>query len=379
MLVLVNGIPMRHLLGSSANETRPRPTLACQAGETRPQNCQLDHQLAMARDLISIVIPVLNEAANVDRLVTRLTPVLDQLPDATWELVFVDDGSQDGTLERLRTLNADDSRIKAISFSRNFGKEIALAAGIRYATGDAVILMDADLQHPPELLSKFVARWRDGYQIVYGERQDRDTDGALRRLVSVAFYKIFNALVKTDIPKGAGDFRLLDRKAADAMNRMREASRFNKGLFSWIGFKTVGVPYTVAAREGGGGSRWNIRRLVHFALDGLTAFSTLPLRLSTLLGLIVSIVAFAYAIVTIVKTMVFGVDVPGYPSIIISVMLFAGVQLIVLGIIGEYLGRVYEEVKARPLYLVAEEIGVDAPTPIGRRHVRPGLTADTMQ
>ncbi len=333
----------------------------------------------MARDLISIVIPVLNEAANVDRLVTRLTPVLDQLPDATWELVFVDDGSQDGTLERLRTLNADDSRIKAISFSRNFGKEIALAAGIRYATGDAVILMDADLQHPPELLSKFVARWRDGYQIVYGERQDRDTDGTLRRLVSVAFYKIFNALVKTDIPEGAGDFRLLDRKAADAMNRMREASRFNKGLFSWIGFKTVGVPYTVAAREGGGGSRWNIRRLVHFALDGLTAFSTLPLRLSTLLGLIVSIVAFAYAIVTIVKTMVFGVDVPGYPSIIISVMLFAGVQLIVLGIIGEYLGRVYEEVKARPLYLVAEEIGVDAPTPIGRRHVRPGLTADTMQ
>ena len=341
--------------------------------------CPANHLYDMARDLISIVIPVLNEAANLERLVRRLTPVLDQLPDATWELVFVDDGSQDDTLERLRDLHNDDIRIKAISFSRNFGKEIALAAGIRYATGDAVILMDADLQHPPELLTQFVARWRAGYQIVYGERIDRNTDSPLRRLVSVAFYKIFNALVKTEIPEDAGDFRLLDRKAADAMNRMREASRFNKGLFSWIGFKSVGIPYTVAAREGGGGSRWNVRRLVHFALDGLTAFSTLPLRLSTLLGLVVSFVAFAYAMVVIVKTMVFGVDVPGYPSIIISVMLFAGVQLIVLGIIGEYLGRVYEEVKARPLYLVAEEIGLDPPTPIGPRHRRPGLTVDTMQ
>ena len=311
----------------------------------------------MARELISIVIPVLNEAANLQRLVQRLTPVLDGLGAADWEIVFVDDGSTDTTLDKLRQINASDERVKAISFSRNFGKEIALAAGLKYATGDAVVMMDADLQHPPEVLSQFVARWREGYKVVYGQRMDRETDGRLRSLVSRIFYKIFNALVKTDIPDGAGDFRLLDRKAVDAMNRLGEAARFNKGLFSWIGFKSIGVPYKVAVREGGGGSRWNVRRLVHFALDGLTSFSTLPLRLSTMLGLTVSAVAFLYVAFFIVKTMVFGVDVPGFPTIVVSVMLFSGVQLIVLGILGEYLGRVFEEVKRRPLYLVADEIG----------------------
>ena len=187
----------------------------------------------------------------------------------------------------------------------------------------------------------------------------RNTDSAARRFVSLAFYKLFNALVKTDIPEGAGDFRLLDRKAIDAMNRIRETSRFNKGLFSWIGFKSVGVPYTVAERADGGGSRWNVRRLVHFALDGLTSFSTLPLRVSTLLGLAISIFAFGYAMLVLLEALIFGIAVPGLPSILISVMFFAGVQLIVLGIIGEYLGRVYEEVKSRPLFLVSEEVGLE--------------------
>jgi glycosyltransferase involved in cell wall biosynthesis len=314
----------------------------------------------MHKDQFTIVIPVLNEAGNLPKLVHRLTPVLDGL-GGDWELVFVDDGSTDSTLAVLRELNAADPRIKAIAFSRNFGKEIAIAAGLRYARGDAVILMDADLQHPPETLTSFAARWREGYQVVYGQRIDRSTDSLLRRLFSIGYYKLFNALVKTDIPEGAGDFRLLDRKAVDAMNRMGESSRFNKGLFSWIGFKSIGVPYVVAEREDGGGSRWNLRRLAHFALDGLTSFSTIPLRVSTLLGLLVSFVAFAYAVIIIMSTMVFGTDVPGFPSIMTAVMFFAGVQLIVLGIIGEYLGRVYEEVKARPLYLVAEEVGLDAP------------------
>ena len=312
----------------------------------------------MARELISIIIPVLNEAANLDALVRRLVPVLDGMGTA-WEVVFVDDGSTDDTLSRLRQLNAADARLKAISLSRNFGKEVALSAGLRHVRGDAAIILDADLQHPPELLSQFVARWREGYQMVYGQRQDRNTDSAPRRLVSVVFYKLFNALVKIDIPDGAGDFRLLDRRAIDAMNRLGEVSRFNKGLFSWIGFKSVGVPYTVAERAGGGGSRWNVRRLVHFALDGLTSFSTLPLRISTLLGLAISLIAFAYAMTIIVKTAIFGIDVPGFPSLIVAVMFFAGVQLTVLGIIGEYLGRVFEEVKGRPLYLVAEEVGLD--------------------
>jgi glycosyltransferase involved in cell wall biosynthesis len=317
----------------------------------------------MHKDLFTVVIPVLNEAGNLPKLVHRLTPVLDGL-GGDWELVFVDDGSKDLTLAVLRDLNAADPRVKAISFSRNFGKEIAIAAGLRYSRGDAVILMDADLQHPPETLTSFVARWREGYQVVYGQRIDRNTDSLLRRLFSIGYYKLFNALVKTaDIPEGAGDFRLLDRKAVDAMNRMGESSRFNKGLFSWIGFKSIGVPYVVAEREDGAGSRWNLRRLAHFALDGLTAFSTIPLRVSTLLGLLVSLVAFAYAVIIIMSTLIFGTDVPGFPSIMTAVMFFAGVQLIVLGIIGEYLGRVYEEVKARPLYLVSEEVGLDAPPP----------------
>lgn len=312
----------------------------------------------MARELISVVVPVLNEAANLQHLVGRLSSTLDTL-GTTWELVFVDDGSIDDTLDKLKELNAADPRIKAVSLSRNFGKEIALAAGLRYAKGDAAILMDADLQHPPEMLAQFVARWREGYQVVYGQRLDRTTDTALRRFVSVVFYKVFNALVKTDIPEGAGDFRLLDRKAIDAMNRIRESSRFNKGLFSWIGFKSIGIPYQVAERAAGGGSRWHMRRLVHFALDGLTSFSTLPLRVSTLLGLAISIFAFAYAVMILLETITFGTSVPGLPSILISMMFFSGVQLIVLGIIGEYLGRVYEEVKSRPLFLVSEEIGVE--------------------
>ena len=310
----------------------------------------------MAREHISIIIPVLNEAANLETLLGRLTPILDQL-DVDWEILFVDDGSSDGTLAAIRAANARDRRVTAISFSRNFGKEIALAAGLRYARGDAAILMDADLQHPPELLATFVAKWREGFQMVYGQRLDRDTDGPLRRLLSRVYYRLFNALSRADVPEGAGDFRLLDRRAIDAMNKLGEASRFNKGLFSWIGFRSVGVPYQVAERAGGG-SKWNVRRLVHFALDGLTSFSTLPLRVSSLLGLVISLVAFAYALIILVESLVLGIAVPGFPTIVISVMLLSGVQLIFLGIIGEYLGRVYEEVKFRPLFLVAEEIGV---------------------
>jgi glycosyltransferase involved in cell wall biosynthesis len=310
----------------------------------------------MARELITVVIPVLNEAANLNGLIERLSPVLDGL-GARWEVLFIDDGSSDDTLRVLKTLNLRDRRIAAISLSRNFGKEIAIAAGLRYARGDAAILMDADLQHPPEVLALFVDRWREGYQVVYGQRVDRTADGPFRRFFSRAYYKMFNALARTDIPEGAGDFRLLDRCAIDAMNRIGEASRFNKGLFSWIGFRAIGVPYTTAARTSGT-SKWSYRRLTRFALDGLTSFSTLPLRVWSLLGLAISLTAFAYSIVVLVQTLVLGVDVPGYPSLIISVMFFAGVQLISLGVIGEYLGRVYEEVKARPLFIVAEEIGL---------------------
>ncbi len=324
--------------------------------------------------LLSIVVPVLNEAANVRELVQRLTPELERL-QLEWELLFVDDGSIDETLRCIKQLNVIDPRIKAVSLSRNFGKEIALAAGLKYASGDAVVLMDADLQHPPEVLPQFVSRWQEGFQVVYGQRIDRSTDSLMRRFISLIYYRLFNTLVKTDIPEGAGDFRLLDRQAVDAMNRIGETSRFNKGLFSWIGFKSVGVPYAVGERQGGGGSRWNLRRLLHFGLDGLTSFSTLPLRVSTILGLVVSIFAFAYAMIIILETLIFGIDVPGFPSLMISVMFFAGVQLIFLGIIGEYLGRIYEEVKARPLYLVAEEIGLSPTAARGGEHPPSGVAS----
>jgi glycosyltransferase involved in cell wall biosynthesis len=310
----------------------------------------------MTRPLVSFVIPVLNEAPNLPALMQRLRRVVDAL-DVRWQVLFVDDGSTDGTLAALKQLHAQDSRVSAVSLSRNFGKEIALAAGLRYADGDAAILMDADLQHPPEVVAQFVAKWREGYQIVYGIRADRDSDSLPRRIFSRAFYRLFNVLAKTDLPEGAGDFRLLDRRAIDAMNALDESSRFNKGLFSWIGFKSIGVPFATESRVHGV-SRWSFRRLLHFALDGLTSFSTIPLRIWSLIGLAISMIAMVYALIVLVSTLLLGTDVPGFPSLIISVMFFSGVQLITLGVIGEYLGRVYEEVKARPLFIVAEEVGV---------------------
>ena len=317
----------------------------------------------MANPAISILIPVLNEADGLPDLLRRLGQVLDAL-DESWAVLFVDDGSRDTTWRQLRDQNAADERFRGISLSRNFGKEIAIAAGLRYAKGDAVILMDADLQHPPEVLTKFVEHWREGYQIVYGQRIDRQTDGPWRRFLAKRFYQIYNALVDTDIPEGAGDFRLLDRQAVDALNEIGERTRFNKGLYSWIGFKSIGVPYTVVERKHGN-SKWSFINLATFAVDGLTSFTTIPLRVWSLLGVIISLFALVYAGAYLIRTLVFGIDVPGFPSLIISVMFFSGVQLISLGVLGQYIGRIYEEVKARPLFIVAEELGVDEKARVG--------------
>jgi glycosyltransferase involved in cell wall biosynthesis len=308
-----------------------------------------------------VVVPGLNEERSIPALVERLQPVLEALGMA-WEVIFVDDGSPDGTLAVARALNARDPRFKAVALSRNFGKEIAAAAGLSYARGDAAVLMDADLQHPPELIREFVQRWRQGADMVYGKRRDRDTDSLLHRISARLFYAAFGTLSGTELPDGAGDFRLLDRKAIDAMNRIGERVRFNKGLYAWMGFRTVGVPFSVPPRASGS-SRWRVRRLLHFALDGLASFSTIPLRVWSYLGLLISLFAFCYAIVILVKTLIYGIDVPGFPSLIISVMFFAGVQLISLGVLGEYIGRMYEEVKGRPLFLVAEELGIERPVP----------------
>jgi len=310
----------------------------------------------MRTELVTIIVPLFNERDTIDELHSRLMTALETL-GCGWDILFVDDGSTDGTFSKLRELNRRDPRIRAISLSRNFGKERAVAAGLRYATGDAAILIDADLQHPPEVIDKFVERWREGYDVVYGQRLDRKAHWASHHTLAHGFYAFFRALSGIPLRAGSGDFRLFSRKAIDAMNRLGERARFNKGLYTWIGFKTVGVPYMPGARLHGE-PKWSPRRLIEFAIDGVTAFSTLPLRIWSLLGLAISISALAYAIYFFISTLVFGVDLPGFPSLIISIMFLSGVQLISLGVLGEYLGRVYEEVKQRPLYLVAEEIGI---------------------
>jgi len=324
---------------------------------SEPQISALPRARSEPRRSLTLVVPVLNEERGLEPLVARIAPVLEGL-DLDWEVVFVDDGSTDGTLAKLRALHARDARFKAISLSRNFGKEIAMAAGLRYVTGDAAVLMDGDLQHPPELIRQFVEHWRQGFDIVYGQRIDRNTDSLPHRWAARAFYAAFHKMSGTALPEGAGDFRLLDRKAVDAMNRMGERVRFNKGLFAWMGFRSIGVPFRVPARADGGASRWRPRQLLRFGLDGIASFTTIPLRVWSYLGLIISFLAFCYAMVFLVKTLLFGTDVPGFPTLVISVMFFAGVQLISLGVIGEYLGRVYEEVKGRPLFLVSEELGI---------------------
>lgn len=329
----------------------PEPNIAARAGT-----------LSERRRSLSVVVPVLNEERGLEPLVGRLVPVLEGL-GLDWEVIFVDDGSVDGTLAKLRALHVQDRRLKAISLSRNFGKEVAVAAGLTYAAGDAAVLMDADLQHPPELIGDFVERWRAGFDIVYGRRLDRDNDGFIRRWASRAFYAAFHKLSGTPLPEGAGDFRLLDRKAVDAMNRIGERVRFNKGLYSWMGFRSVGVPFNVPPRQGSGGSRWRPRQLLRFGLDGIASFTTVPLRVWSYLGLVISLFAFCYAVFVLVETLIYGADVPGFPSLIISVMFFAGVQLISLGVIGEYLGRMYEEIKGRPLFLVSEELGIGREAP----------------
>ena len=226
-----------------------------------------------------------------------------------------------------------------------------------------MVLMDGDLQHPPEVIPQLVDGWRQGCDIVYGQRLDRAADSPLRRLLSRTYYQMFRVLSGTKLPEDAGDFRLISRRAVDALNRMGERARFNKGLFAWIGYTSMGVPFEVPERSPGDSSRWHLRRLLHFALDGVASFSTIPLRVWSYLGLAISLLAFLYIAVFVLDTLIYGTDLRGFPTLVVSIMFFAGVQLISLGVIGEYLGRIYEEVKARPLYLVAEELGLEQPSP----------------
>lgn len=304
---------------------------------------------------LSIVIPVFNEAGNLDALIARLVSALSPCC-SSFEIIFVDDGSSDATLATLRAAHERDARIAAVSFSRNFGKEIAIAAGLDHARGRAVVIMDADLQHPPEVVPLFVAKWREGYKNVYGERRDREGDPRLRSFLTRIFYSIIDRFGDVSLPEGAGDFRLLDRQAVDALLTMRERARFTKGLYAWIGFKSVGVPFDVADR-GAGASTFNFTRLIRFALDGVMSFSSIPLKVWTYIGLVISLLALGMAGYFVIEALFLGIATPGFPSLIVSIAFFAGVQLISLGVIGEYIARIFNEVKGRPLYLVAERIG----------------------
>jgi glycosyltransferase involved in cell wall biosynthesis len=308
---------------------------------------------------LTVVIPVHDECPNVAPTVARTRAVLESL-DLDWTILFVDDGSSDGTTEAVRLQNLRDARVGGLSFSRNFGKEAAMAAGLRHAAAaDAVVLMDGDLQHPPETIPAFVAAWRTGAEVVQGHRRPALGESPRRRAASEAFYALFRRLSQMPLEAGAVDFVLLDRVAVAALNRMGERTRFTKGLFHWIGFRTAVVPFDCAERNAGR-STFTPRRLLAFAVDGIVAFSSLPLRIWSGVGAAISTGAILYAVYFAIRTLVFGADVPGFPSLIVSITFLSGIQLLSLGVIGEYLSRIYEETKARPLFLVREVIGADA-------------------
>jgi polyisoprenyl-phosphate glycosyltransferase len=309
----------------------------------------------VASPKLSVVIPVHNESANIAPLCERLLPVLNRIT-SIWEIIFVDDGSQDDTLLRVKDMSLREPRIGAVSLSRNFGKEIAIAAGLDHTRGDAVVIMDADLQHPPEMIEAFVERWNAGYEMVYGQRTDRSDETRVKRGFAHLFYRLFSRFGEIDLPEGAGDFRLIDRKGVEVLRTLGEKARFSKGLYAWVGFKGTGVPFVVEERRFGD-TKWNFRKLFRFAFDGIAAFSTAPLRVWTYLGFVISFLSIATALYFAIRTLLFGTDLPGFPSLIVSVMFFSGIQLMSLGIIGEYVGRIFAEVKRRPLYVVAERIG----------------------
>ena len=306
---------------------------------------------------LSIVVPVHNEAAGLDDFFTRLLAVLDRV-GLSHEIICIDDGSTDESLARLLELRARVPTIKVLSLSRNFGKDVALSAGLDHAAGAAVIPIDSDLQDPPELIEQMVAKWREGFDIVYATRVRRTGESIARRTTAKYFYRIFDRITDIPIPHDTGDFRLLDRRVVDVLVRLPERTRFMKGLFAWVGFRQTSLTFERPQRHSGE-TKWSYWRLWNFALDAVTSFSSLPLKIWSYLGLVISIFAFLYALFLASLKIFRGIDVPGYASLMVAVLFFGGVQLITLGIIGEYLSRVYNEVKGRPLYLVRESWGLD--------------------
>jgi len=309
--------------------------------------------------LISVVVPFFNEADSIEPLCERLTSVLERL-GMRWEIVAVDDGSRDDGFVRMAARAKSESRLKIVRLARNFGKERAMLAGLHHARGDAVVIMDADLQHPPEMIADFVAHWRAGFQIVHGLRVSREDQSALRRLLVTAFYRLFHSTADIRLPNGATDFCLMDRAVVDALAVMPEHGRFLKGLLMWVGFRHISVPFRPEPRPDRQ-STWTLRHLIAFACDGLLSFSHLPLRLWLWVGAVITLAATGYGGWLVALTV--AGSVPNETHVLGAVLtLVGGIELLALGTIGEYLGRVLTEVRRRPLYLVAERIGIDRPT-----------------
>jgi glycosyltransferase involved in cell wall biosynthesis len=306
----------------------------------------------LTRPLLSVVTAFFNEEETIPVFFDEIDRVCRRL-DCSVEYVCVNDGSEDSTLALLKRKLESVPAMQIVNLARNFGKEAALSAGLAHAKGDAVVIIDADLQDPPDVMAKFVAKWREGFDVVYGVRTSRQADSFVKRLTAALFYKLFNRLTDVKIPRGAGDFRLLDRRVVDALLEFPERNRFMKGLFSWVGFKQTGVEFVRRTRVGGK-SGWSYLRLFNLALDGLTSFSIAPLRIASVAGLAVSLLGFSYAAFLVVRTLALGVDVPGYASLMVVIMVLGGVQMGFLGVIGEYVGRQYVETKSRPLYIVAD-------------------------
>jgi len=324
-------------------------------------------------DLISVVVPIFNEAEVIGEFYARATAAMSSVPGADYELIFVNDGSRDASQELLRGLAESDPRVSVIKFSRNFGHQIAISAGIDSARGDAVVVIDSDLQDPPEVIARMVEKWRDGFDVVYGVRSARKGESRMKLWTAAAYYRLLKRMVKIDIPVDVGDFRLMSRRATAELMKLTEKDRFIRGLVSWIGFQQAGVVYERDERFAGE-TKYPFRKMLKFALDGLTSFSTVPLKLATWLGYAASAFAFLYLVFVVVMRFA-GYTVQGFATIMVAMTFLGGVQLICIGIVGEYIGRIFNEIKPRPMYIVEERLG-GSPSAAGSspetlRHVEP--------
>lgn len=301
---------------------------------------------------LSVVVPAYNEQEVLPEFHRRVSAVLDRIPGRS-EVVYINDGSRDNTLQVMQDLRSRDSRVTIVDLSRNFGKEIALTAGLDYARGDAIVVIDADLQDPPELIPDMIKGWEEGFDVVYAQRTVREGETWVKKATAKLFYKIMRRVSRVDVPSDTGDFRLLSRRALDALGQLRERHRFMKGLFAWIGYPSKAVLYRRDPRFAGE-TKWNYWKLWTLALEGFTSFTTAPLKIATYVGILVALSAFLFASFIVYKTLFYGDSVAGYPSLMVVVLFLGGIQLMALGIIGEYLGRMFMETKQRPLYLVKD-------------------------